>query len=294
MFYDRAIHYLNLYKGEEKQGCCGFVKLEQRDTIFRYEIMINRGPDGTFSGSFRGGAMNKAIGSITLQSGRGTLRGTFSTQPQPVDSHFDGVVFDLGQGVAAGALWRQTDTAEKEELTERKGNPEITERTEEKELKGEEESEEARETEIEPASLQPAEKEEPAAEKIKAGAEKPGTSGIAETKWEQLWKIYPHRSPFDDEREYLLCSPSDFLVLSEESYSKAGNTFLLHGYYTYGYLLLGKTEKNKEPVYFIGVPGSFVEKESKIALYYGFESFEAKQEPAKIGDFGYYCLPVTI
>ncbi|MCI8799410.1 MAG: hypothetical protein HFH88_06300 [Lachnospiraceae bacterium] len=111
-----------------------------------------------------------------------------------------------------------------------------------------------------------------------------------EDKWAQLWEIYPHIHPFQDEREYLSIRPSDFVLFPAASYRMVNNSFLLHGYYNYHHLLLGRVEKRGENFYYIGVPGNFYEREKQVAIMFGFESFECAEEPAQAGDFGYYMM----
>ena len=83
------------------------------------------------------------------------------------------------------------------------------------------------------------------------------------------------------------------VLVSEKKYSLVENSFLLHGYYNYGHIILWK--KEKAPVkYYIGVPGNFYDKEKQGAVLYGFESFEGAAEPAGEGDFGYYMTEVGI
>lgn len=113
---------------------------------------------------------------------------------------------------------------------------------------------------------------------------------MMEDKWQQIWAIYPHIQPFQDEREYLSISPADFVLLSGEAYRAANNSFLLHGYYNYDHLILTKLEKRGEATYYIGVPGNYYEREKQVALMFGFESFECGTEPAQAGDFGYYMM----
>ena len=129
---------------------------------------------------------------------------------------------------------------------------------------------------------------EASAEKQKRGSEKPVR--LLEDKWQQLWAIYPHIKPFEDKREYLSIGPSDFVLFSSASYKMVNNSFLLHGYYNYRHLILARLEKKGEPVYYIGVPGSYFEKEKQVAIMFGFESFECAEEPAQPGDFGYYMM----
>lgn len=119
-------------------------------------------------------------------------------------------------------------------------------------------------------------------------------NGLACSKWQQLWYLYPHRIPFHDEREYLSVRPEDFVILDSRSYKLVNNSFLLHGFFNYDYLLLGRMEKDGKERFYIGVPGNFYEREKQVALMFGFESFECQKEPAQVGDFGYYMIPVEL
>ena len=119
-------------------------------------------------------------------------------------------------------------------------------------------------------------------------------NGLACSKWQQLWYLYPHRIPFHDEREYLSVRPEDFVILNSRSYKLVNNSFLLHGFFNYDYLLLGRMEKDGKERFYIGVPGNFYEREKQVALMFGFESFECQKEPAQVGDFGYYMIPVEL
>ena len=117
---------------------------------------------------------------------------------------------------------------------------------------------------------------------------------LLDDKWQQLWSIYPHVRPFRDKREYLSIRPADFVIFSSPSYRLVNNSFLLHGYYNYKHLILTKVERKGETYYYIGVPGSFFEKEKQVAIMFGFESFECAEEPAQAGDFGYYMMRTEI
>lgn len=115
-----------------------------------------------------------------------------------------------------------------------------------------------------------------------------------EDKWDQLWSIYPHICPFSDEREYLSLGPGDFVMLPGRYYKLVNNSFLLHGYYNYHHLILTRVRHRDNTRYYIGVPGNLYQKEKKIAIMFGFESFECAAEPAGEGDFGYYLIPVEL
>lgn len=64
------------------------------------------------------------------------------------------------------------------------------------------------------------------------------------------------------------------------------NSFLLHGYYNYGHIILDET--GEEPR--LGVPGNYYEREQLVAGMFGFPDFEAAQDVEKItnGTFGYF------
>ena len=113
-------------------------------------------------------------------------------------------------------------------------------------------------------------------------------------KWEQLRKIYPVVHPIREEEEYLKIAPKDFVIFTERYQELVHNSFLLHGYYNYKHLILGRREKDGEAVYYLGVPGTFHEREKTVAVMFGFEAFDGKREPAENGDFGYYLRRVEI
>ena len=119
-------------------------------------------------------------------------------------------------------------------------------------------------------------------------------STLHEKKWRQLSEIYPHIAPFRDERDYLSIGPSDFVILPEKYYRLINNSFLIHGFYNYGHMVLARTMKRGEEKYYIGVPGNFYEKERQVAIMFGFESFECRREPAQEGDFGYFMIRVEL
>lgn len=115
-----------------------------------------------------------------------------------------------------------------------------------------------------------------------------------ENKWEQLFAIYPHIAPFQDEREYISLGPEDFVIFPARYYRLVNNSFLLHGYHNYNHLILTRIVHRGEVRYYIGVPGNYYEKEKQVAIMFGFESFECKTEPVKQGDYGYYMMRIEL
>ena len=115
-----------------------------------------------------------------------------------------------------------------------------------------------------------------------------------EDKWSHLCNIYPKIMPFSDSREYLKIGPNDFVVLHQKYYSLVHNSFMLHGYYQYGQLVLCRVLRRGKPLYYLGTPGLYLERDKQVALMYGFQSFECDSEPAMEGDFGYYMIQVEL
>lgn len=133
---------------------------------------------------------------------------------------------------------------------------------------------------------------QPRAETIR----QPGTSNypLSQNKWEQLERLYPKIHPFGDSREYLSVTPRDFVVLPRQYQELVQNSFLLHGYYNYGHLILTKIVEAEEERYYLGVPGAYYDREKQAALMFGFEGFEAGDDKMEDGGFGYYMKRVEI
>ncbi len=117
---------------------------------------------------------------------------------------------------------------------------------------------------------------------------------ISPNKWEQLNRIYPKIQPFGDVREYLSIALCDFVILSEHYQEMVQNSFLLHGYYNYGHLILTKIKEGIDDNYYLGVPGVYYEREKQAALLFGFEGFEGDGDAVQDGSFGYYMKRVEI
>ena len=112
---------------------------------------------------------------------------------------------------------------------------------------------------------------------------------LYENKWEQLLATYEQIHPYADNRIYVKLEPKDFIILRENYQHLVNNSFLLHGFYNYRYLILGK-----EQDFYLGVPGVFYEREKMVALMFGFEAFECEGGEAEEGKFGYYLRKVEL
>ena len=112
---------------------------------------------------------------------------------------------------------------------------------------------------------------------------------LKEDKWEQILDTYENIHPYGDERTYVKLEPKDFVILQSKYQHLVNNSFLLHGFYNYRYVILGK-----EQDYYLGVPGVFYEREKMVALMFGFEAFECPGGNVRAGEFGYYLRKVEL
>ncbi len=119
--------------------------------------------------------------------------------------------------------------------------------------------------------------------------ETPSGYNLKEDKWEQILDSYEQIHPYGDERIYVKLEPRDFIILQSNYQHLVNNSFLLHGFYNYRYVILGK-----EQDFYLGVPGVFYEREKMVALMFGFEAFECPGGIARAGEFGYYLRKVEL
>lgn len=114
---------------------------------------------------------------------------------------------------------------------------------------------------------------------------------ILNDKWEQLKQIYSVVHPYEDERQYIAIQPKDFVIMTGDYQHLANNSFLLHGFYNYRHIVLGREPDGS---FYLGVPGVYYEREKMVALMFGFEAFECDGGRAEAGKFGYYLRKVKI
>ncbi len=119
---------------------------------------------------------------------------------------------------------------------------------------------------------------------------------ILNDKWQQLMQVYPVVHPYDDDRKYVSIEPKDFVIMTGDYQHLANNSFLLHGFYNYRHIVLGKEADPSDPngSFYLGVPGVYYEREKMVALMFGFEAFECNGGRAEPGKFGYYLRKVKI
>ena len=115
---------------------------------------------------------------------------------------------------------------------------------------------------------------------------------LAETLWDRLRVTYPKVTAFEcaDGCEILVIKPQDIGLLPRENWVYGNNSFLLHGYYNYRYLILARLGKPGERGrYILGVPGHYGNNEKYMAAMFGFDRFvRSTRQPPRDSRFGYW------
>ena len=114
----------------------------------------------------------------------------------------------------------------------------------------------------------------------------------AESLWNRLRAAYPKVTAFEcaDGGEILVIKPQDIGLLPRENWVYGNNSFLLHGYYNYRYLILARLGKPGERGrYILGVPGHYGNNEKYMAAMFGFDRFvRSTRQPPRDSRFGYW------
>ena len=117
--------------------------------------------------------------------------------------------------------------------------------------------------------------------------------------WEGFRKRYAKIQAFDSANgcEILTIKPQDIGLLPRENWNYGNNSFLLHGYYNYRYLILARigSEEQGRVRYILGVPGHYYSNEKYMASMFGFPHFVlSKKQPSQAGRFGYWYADVRM
>lgn len=118
--------------------------------------------------------------------------------------------------------------------------------------------------------------------------------------WEEIWEKlcgeHPLLAPLADrEARCIQIELKDLKELPKKYWYLGNNSFLLHGFFNYRYLVVGKTGEER---WFIGVPGIYQRQERVMAAIFGFPEFlaaavqdEGGEEPEgePVNRFGCWC-----
>lgn len=120
------------------------------------------------------------------------------------------------------------------------------------------------------------------------GGQQPLPAPSLEQRWSRLLQRYPSIQPFGDDEviECIRICPDDIKYLRQNHWNLGKNSFLLHGYYNYRHLLMGRLKKGG---YILGIPGVFDNQERYMANMFGFTLFKKADRERRRPGFGYWC-----
>lgn len=280
--YGREMIYLTLYQGNNRIGNAGYVKVDIRDEDATFHFMFRKIPD-----DIRGEYPLRIMEDGAWKEGPGLLfrgsRDTAEKKSAPCGQIQQlQVLLEKGYRIE-GKSKNCPAQAEREAALPKVWTSQTKTPQQEREIV------EEREPQPEREAPQP-EREAPQPEKGIA-ARVVAAEEIREDKWEQILATYETIHPYGDGRVYVKLEPKDFVIMQGKYQHLVNNSFLLHGFYNYRYLILGK-EQGKE--YYLGVPGVFYEREKMVALMFGFEAFDCEGGNTRPGGFGYYLRRVEL
>ena len=302
--YQKEIIYMGLFRNDIREGNAGYLKVDKRDSVYRLELQV-KNISGAVTGNFPIRLQSETgwreADVLVIKEGNGKWNGRVAEPVLRVEVLLSDVQKVKGESRLIKTEEAGDKKAERKDAAEPSAQPE----------RRQEEPREAAEVKISTEAKVPAEPEEtepaPAiwAESMSSRQEnrtfakpiikaerilvKPEHTPLYENKWEQLLTTYEQIHPYGDNRIYVKLEPKDFIILRENYQHLVNNSFLLHGFYNYRYLILGK-----EKDFYLGVPGVFYEREKMVALMFGFEAFECEGGEAEEGKFGYYLRKVEL
>lgn len=285
-FCGKRIEYLALYENGEKKGAAGFVRMQTEGECVRFSLQVKteRFLSGKLPFYLVISGKRMLWTALELVEGIGKYERLFAccnggflvNGKRILVEEIENVYIEISDEVfiGTGQEWRkQREYVQKADIEKCCQEKIVTEKVNEKMHSAEESA--------------PLKMDEKKDEFIMS---------VHPDKWEQLKMQFEKVHPFGDERIFINIVLSDFIILREEYQKLVHNSFLLHGFYNYRHLILGKDCRignEREKSFYLGVPGVFYEREKMVAVMFGFEGFEC-DGPVEIGKFGYYLRKVEI
>ncbi|MCH5260817.1 MAG: hypothetical protein J1F18_13730 [Lachnospiraceae bacterium] len=317
--YQKEIIYMGLYKDGNRMGSAGFLKVENRNRESRLSLKIQNVPlgiNGRFPVRIYNGSGWKETNGIAIQDGGGSWEESMAeeTDRTVIQVMLSGGYKLEGKSKSAPSVPDMRTSPEVIGETERMPKAvaeEVIHSSVEMGVPGaaqldvEMDVPETMQSPVTAETLRPVRvsESENAQEPVIVTEELPQRSrenpvtmpqsvpdhNLKEDKWEQILSSYENIHPYGDERVYVKLEPKDFVILQSKYQHLVNNSFLLHGFYNYRYIILGK-----EQDYYLGVPGVFYEREKMVAQMFGFEAFECPGGNVRGGEFGYYLRKVEL
>lgn len=307
-FYYKRVVYLSLHQENGQSSGWGFIRLTEKEGeyCFKLQAKIPEGFQGKYPVYLLIGKEKVLVSELMVQAG--AMQGEFRLKV------LEDVIYIGGNSYALSRLWgieillsentwirgiyqeEPYSKAEKGVSAAELPEGQEAERQRQEQVRQEPIRQEPAGQRQEPVGQNPEPEKagDPEQELLQKSREaKPLSQG---GKWEKLKEEYPQAHPFGDDRCFISLEPGDLVILPASFQKLLNNSFLLHGFYNYRHLILGpdrELSEEGEENFYIGVPGTYFEREKMVAVMFGFEGFEGKG-PVEIGSFGYYMRRVNL
>lgn len=311
--FHRIVTYLYLYENNQKTRNVGYAKIENKDTQCRVEIhMKNTGSIAKdipvyFYAQDNDNFFGILLDSVTFAHGTGEFKKTLNSDnlfdtgysisrikgiflpisdKEMILSQWDDDIFQRSAFVPLGA-----PVAESNHNSELDGDVDSSHNSE---LNRNIESSHSSESDGHIESSHNSELQ--AAEAAPELSLQKSVSDSSSPRWDFIMENFSSVTPFptEDSFDWVQLELKDLRLLPNSYWYLGNNSFLLHGFFNYHHLLLGKKGDASSCQYILGVPGVFQNPERVMAAIFGFPEFRStSQETHKLGQFGYWLRPLN-
>ena len=326
--YKRIVSYMYRYKNGEKLHNAGFARMESRQGVMRLTLQVQdktNDREGVYEAFLYDTSGTKAVriylGKMNYQKHlmefRCSANETELLNGETTVEDLGGMILCHNNEIAYVTQWKDEplnvdklienssyeEVIHKKEAESGKKVNDNSENVDKVEIKQEKEGEKSEKStfmnEINTFLAQNVDNYESNGDKTSEILEQVCKMKVAEPKDEQLLQGIPYllkyRSKLPDfsNHEVIQCvkiMPEDIGFMNRRNWEYGNNSFVMHGYYNYRYLLLGVMPfQDGKKQYVLGVPGIFSNKDRYLANIFRFTEFiPLRTGQQKTGEFGYW------
>lgn len=311
----RFITYLYDYTGAVKGKNAGFVKVDMRGNQCRLEIHVRGLGQVTEQGIIYfiiedSGLNGVKVGEMEILRGQGDYGTIIKCNPIG-DSPYQfgqiaGVCVSYGDHQMAASKWKEDPNLQFALQDIHIWEPPQLEPEEElqkqEKLQSKADASEAQIRQVEiskSAAQQPttSETQQPTTSAAQQTAHPTAQAAALETGWAETWKqlqAQNEKLEFRKERngDWIKMDIKAIRSLPKRNWYLGNNSFLVHGFFNYHYLILGREMDGDKERWYLGVPGFYQQQERMMATIFGFPEFFNSQNGAE--PFGYWIHTVEI
>ena len=314
----RFITYLYDYTGAVKGKNAGFVKVDMRGNQCRLEIHVRGLGQVTEQGIIYfiiedSGLNGVKVGEMEILRGQGDYGTIIKCNPIG-DSPYQfgqiaGVCVSYGDHQMAASKWKEDPNLQFALQDIHIWEPPQLEPEQElqklEKLQPKADASEAQirqETHSEPVAQQleqsaSSETQQPTTSAAQQTAHPTAQAAALETGWAETWKqlqAQNEKLEFRKERngDWIKMDIKAIRSLPKRNWYLGNNSFLVHGFFNYHYLILGREMDGDKERWYLGVPGFYQQQERVMATSFGFPEFFNSQNGAE--PFGYWIHTVEI